>query len=135
MTSLRIAGEANLAIVRRLLEEGLGQGLIHWLPHCISPDYVGHLTNGDHYGPEGVRIDIQGHRSKLDDLTVSIEDLFGDCDRVARRFTIRGVSRDPLVSDALAGTPIEMSGVAIDHLAEGFLVESWVQLGRVLRIP
>ncbi len=100
-----------MAIVRRLLEEGFGQGLIHWLPDRIAPDYVGHLTNGDHYGPEGIRIDIKGYRSMMVDLTVSIEDLFADCDKVARRFTMRGISRDSLVTDAIDGTPIMMTGV------------------------
>lgn len=131
MTSHRAAQETNMAIVRRLLEEGFGQGLIRWLPHRIAPDYVGHLTNGDHYGPEGVRIDIQGYRSMVGDLTVSIEDLFADCDKVARRFTMRGISRDPLVTDASDGTPVLMTGVAIDHLVDGLMVESWVQIGPV----
>lgn len=122
-----------MAIVRRLLEEGFGQGLIHWLPDRIAPDYVGHLTNGDHYGPEGIRIDIKGYRSMMVDLTVSIEDLFADCDKVARRFTMRGISRDSLVTDAIDGTPIMMTGVAIDYLVDGLMVESWVQMGPVLK--
>lgn len=124
--------ETNLAVVRRLLEEGFGQGLTSWLPQQVSPDYVGHLANGDHYGPEGVRIDIMGYRSLVADLGVTIDDLFADGDMVGRRFTFRGVSCRPGVDPEFEGTPIAMNGIAIDRLTDGLLMESWVRMGPVL---
>jgi predicted ester cyclase len=124
--------ETNLAIVRRLLEEGFGQGLTSWLPQQVSPDYVGHLANGDHYGPEGVRIDIMGYRSMVTGLTVEIEDLFADGDMVGRRFTFRGVAHDPFADAKISGKPILIAGLAIDRLADGLLLESWVRMGPVL---
>jgi predicted ester cyclase len=124
--------ESNLATVRRLLEEGFGGGSTNWLPEQVSPDYVGHLASGDHYGPEGVRIDIMGYRSLVADLTVEIEDLFCDGDMVGRRFTFRGVSLAPSDDPRVNGTPVVMTGIAIDRLVDGLLLESWVQMGPLL---
>ena len=126
--------DTNLAIVRRLLEEGFGQGQTSWLPQQVSPDYVGHLANGDHYGPEGLRIDIAGYRSKIAGLTVTIEDLFADGDMVGRRFTFRGVSCVPGVDLELDGTDVATTGIAIDRLVDGLLMESWVQIGPLLQV-
>jgi len=135
MTDYRQLHKTNMAVVRRLLEEGFGQGLVKWLPHQIAPDYVGHLTNGDHYGPEGVRIDIDGYRALVANLTVTVDDLFAEGDRVARRFTLRGTSWDPLAGNAIDGTSVVLTGIAIDRLEGGLLVESWVQMDLVPREP
>jgi len=125
--------EKNLAVVRRLLEEGFGQGLVHWLPNEVAADYVGHLAIGDHYGPEGVRIDIDGYRAQLTDLSVTVDDLFAYGDRVARRFTFRGTTRDMPPGTRIDEAPVVLSGIAIDRFDEGRLVESWVQMDRLSR--
>lgn len=123
----------NMAVVRRLLEEGFAQGQTHWLPAQVAATYVGHFTTGDHYGPEGIRIDIQGYHAMATDLSVEVSDLFAETDRVARRFIIRGTSRDLLKSGLPAGTPMLWPGIGIDRLEDGQLVESWVQIGPAVR--
>lgn len=124
-----------MAIVRRLLEEGFGKGSINWLAHQVSPDYVGHLGNGDHYGSEGLRIDINGYRSMIANMTVTIEDLFACCDRVTRRFTFRGIARGPFVGQVTRGTTIVMNGIAVDRLHDGMMVESWVLMAPMSEEP
>lgn len=120
--------ESNLAVVRRLLEEGFGQGLVHRLPNQVAAEYVGHLAIGDHYGPEGVRIDIDGYRALLADLSVTVSDLFSCGDRVVRRFTFRGTARELPPGDTIDGAPVVLHGIAIDRFEGGRLVESWVQM-------
>jgi predicted ester cyclase len=128
MTDPRKLQEMNMVVVRRLREEGFGQGMVRRLPDQIATDYVGHLPNGDHYGPEGVRIDIDGYRAILADFSVTVDDLFADADKVACRFTLRGTVLLPFSSNSIEGTEVVLSGIAIDRLADGCLVESWVQI-------
>jgi predicted ester cyclase len=131
MTDDDVVQKANMAVVRRLLEEGFGQGMVKGLPNQIAADYVGHLAIGDHFGPDGVRIDIHGYHTALSNISVTVEDLFSHGDRVARRFTLRGTLRFPLPPDSIDGPPIVLNGIAIDRLKDGLLVESWIQMDRL----
>ena len=87
---------ANLDIVRRLMDEVWAAGRLQLIPELVADDYVGHLPIGDHYGPEGLRIDIAAHRAAFPDLTLRIDDLFASGDRVVRRYTLRGTLTRPL---------------------------------------
>jgi hypothetical protein len=121
--------ETNLTVVRTLMEDVLHGGRMTLLPTLVAPEYVGHLPIGDHYGPEGVRIEFTAYRTAIPGLIVTLDDLFATDDRVARRFTLRGASCSPAPA---RNTPIPVSlrGIAIDRLADGLLVESWVQIDR-----
>lgn len=133
MTDYQEIQKTNMAVVRRLLEEGFAQGTTQWFAARVASTYVGHFTTGDHYGPEGVRIDIQGYHAMATDVSVIVEELFASADRVARRFTLHGIARDLVLSGMPAGTPICWPGIGIDRLIDGVMVESWVQIGPIVR--
>jgi hypothetical protein len=124
MTRDSVAGDVNAKVVRTLMEEVLHAGRMHLLPELIAPEYIGHLPIGDHYGPEGVRIEFTAYREAIDGLTVSLEHVFAVEDQVARRFTLSG---------AIPGRdhPVILHGIAIDRLENGRLVESWVQIDTI----
>ncbi len=71
----------NKEIVRRLVEEVLGRGRVELIPALVAADHVGHLPIGDHYGPEGVRIDVAAYRidrlagTRLIESWVQVDDL------------------------------------------------------------
>lgn len=119
---------ANLAVVRRLMEEGFGEGDVQWLPSVTTDDYVGHLTQGDHYGPDGIRIDIAGFHALLADFSVTIEDMFACGNKVVRRFTFRGRLRSSPADASAIHPSQELRGIAVDRFVDGKLAESWVQL-------
>lgn len=128
MESDGLTDERNAAIVRSLMEEVLGAGRLPLLPELVAPGYVGHLAIGDHYGPEGVRIEFAGYRAAICELVVTVDDLFASNGLVARRFTLRGTSRALACVTAGAAPPVTLHGIAIDRLEGGRLVESWVQI-------
>ena len=130
--AVTIAAE-NKEIVRRLMEEVLGGGHLTLLPELVAAEYVGHFAIGDHYGPGGVRIDIAAYRTAFPDLAVTLEDLLADGDTVIRRFTVRGTHRGPFLGMPASGQPVVLRGLAIDRLAGGRLLESWVQVEGVPR--
>jgi steroid delta-isomerase-like uncharacterized protein len=116
----------NTSVVRRLMEDVWGRGQLQLLPTLVSEDYVGHLQIGDHYGPEGVRIDVAAYRTAFPDLTVTIDDLFAIGDRVVRRYTLRGTHLHAFLGAPGHGQTVVLHVVAIDRLVGGQLVESWV---------
>ena len=98
------------------------------IPVLVAADHVGHLPIGDHYGPEGVRIDVAAYRAAFPDLSVTLEDLLADGDKVVRRFTLRGTHRHPFLGVPATREPVVLRGIAIDRLVDARLVESWVQI-------
>ena len=122
------AANANKEVVRRLVEEVLGGGRMQVLVDLVAPEHVGHFPLGDHYGPEGVRLDIAALRSAFPGLTVDLEDLLVDGEYVVRRFTLRGVHDGPFLGVPATGCRVELAGIGIDRLSKGQIVESWVQL-------
>jgi hypothetical protein len=125
-TALTGLDSRNQTVVRQLVEAVLGRGEVNLLPILVSPDYIGHLPIGDHYGPEGVRIDFAAYHAALPDLTVTVEDIFDLDDRVVRRYTIRGTHLGAWLGHAPTGKPVELRVIAIDKLEAGMLVESWI---------
>jgi predicted ester cyclase len=47
---------------------------------------------------------------------------------VIRRFTLRGTHRRPFLGASASGQPVVLCGIAIDRVAGGRLVETWVQV-------
>src|SRR3954453_10271784 len=118
----------NLRVVRRLMEEVWAIGDLSLLSELVATDYVGHLSIGDHYGPVGARIDIESYRRALPDLTLALADLFALDDKVVRRFTLRGTHAQPFLGFRASGKRVALRGFAIDRLANGQIVESWIRL-------
>lgn len=117
-----------ICIVHRLMTDVWELGHLELLPELVHEDFVGHLAIGDHYGPDGARIDVSAYRSALPDLAVSLDDLVSNGSKVARRFTLRGTHLGPLLGIAASGAPVVLRGIAIDRFEDGKIIESWVQI-------
>jgi predicted ester cyclase len=115
-------------VVAALMHDVFGRGVTDLLATIVAEEHVQHSALGDHYGPEGLRIDVETWRSAFPDLTVVLEDLLAVDDRVVRRFVLRGTHYGPVLGIAATGSPVEFKGIAIDRLVERRLVESWVLL-------
>ena len=118
----------NAATVRRFIKDVVNGGSMHLLTEMVAPDFVGHAPHGDHYGPEGVRIVVAEYRVAFPDLSVTVEDLLAQGDRVAYRFLLRGTHTGPFMGIPASGQPVVAGGMAIERLADGRLAESWMYL-------
>ena len=81
--------EDNKAIVRRWSEELWSQGKLEVADEIVAPDYVRH-DPGDPFparGPEDVKRLVGMLRAMLPDLTITIEDMIGERDKVMIRYT------------------------------------------------
>jgi len=120
--------DANKRVVRRFIDEVFNHGNLSALRELIAPEHVSHELIGDHYGPEGVRIDAAEYRAAFPDLHIEIEDLVGEGDRVVRRFTATGTHTGPFMGVAATGRAVVVTGIGIDRVVDGKLIESWVHL-------
>ena len=124
-------GVAQVRAVRRLIDDVWNLGHFELLTDLVVDDYVGHLPIGDHYGPQGMRIDIAAYRTALPDLVVTVDDLLTAADKVVRRYTVSGTHCRPFLGIPASGLSVALHAIAIDRLVDGKLAESWVQIDPV----
>lgn len=113
--------------VQRMIDEAFNAGNLKVLPELIAPDHVSHLPTGDHYGPEGVRIDIAGFRTAFPDLRLDLDDVIEADERVIYRFTARGTHAGPFLGLPATGRKVRVQGIGIDRFSGNRMVERWVQ--------
>src|SRR5215203_227972 len=78
--------QANVERVRAFFEEAFCQNCMRTLQTMHAETHVSHLPNGDHYGPEGVRIDIASYLEAFPDLRIVLEEIYDAGESVAYRF-------------------------------------------------
>ena len=118
----------NKALVRRFLDEVVNGGDARLLADLVAVDHVRHAPDGDLYGTDGVRIDLAEWRTGFPDLNLALEDLLATRDRVVSRFVLRGTHAGPFLGLAPTGRTVAVTGVEIDRIVGGQIVESWVAL-------
>jgi steroid delta-isomerase-like uncharacterized protein len=144
-TSVRRLGvsiEENKAIVRRWSEELWSQGKIDIVDEIVSPDYVRH-DPGDPFparGREDVKRLVTMLRTMLPDLTITVEDIIGEGDKVMIRYTGVATDTEGFMGKPPTGIETRTAAMQLFRLANGQIVESWAvrddlgtlrQLGRL----
>jgi steroid delta-isomerase-like uncharacterized protein len=122
---------ANKALVHRFVEEVMNRGNTQLLAEIIGPDHVRHAPDGDLYGPEGVRADLAEWRTGFPDAVFALEDLIAEGDKVVSRFVLQGTHAGPALGVPATGRRVSVTGVAIDRVRDGRLVECWISLDTI----
>jgi steroid delta-isomerase-like uncharacterized protein len=121
--------EPNKRLVRRLYDELFSKWNLAVIDELIAPDFVGHeLPPGMPRGPEGFRQFYAGIRAGLPDLRLTVEDMIGEGDRVVVRWRGRATHRGEFLGIAPTGKSVSITGIAIYRLANGKVVERWVEV-------
>ena len=118
--------EANKAVVRRLFEEVFPAADLAALDEIVAPDFVDHSpVPGQPPGVDGVRHVLRGLHAGYADLRVTVDDLFGEGDRVAARWTLRGRHTGSLFGEAPTGAAVAHGILVVFRLAHGKIAERW----------
>ena len=121
----------NKAIVRRLHEEVWSQGRLAVADELVASDFVGHFPGAtDYRGPAGVKAVVSELRAGFPDLVLTIDDQFGEGDRVVAAFSVRGRPRGKLWGMPATGRGINLTGVVITRLSVEKIVEEWREWDR-----
>jgi predicted ester cyclase len=113
--------ERNKAVVRGYMEEVLNKGNLAAFDSYFSPDVV--MNNSKDLKRQ--LAGIQSFRSAFPDFHLAIEDQIAEGDKVVTRVRFQGTHRGEYRGVAPIGKQVRYSGIAIDRIADGKVVEMW----------
>jgi predicted ester cyclase len=116
------SSEANKTAVRDCFEHA-SHGRFDALTDVVSPAYV--LHPDEIRGADGLAKMVEGYRSALADLRVTIEHQFTDGDYVATRSTVRGRHEGELMGTPPTGREVNFSCLTISRCRDGKIEEEW----------
>jgi len=121
---------ANRLIGRRVLLELWGEGKLEVAGELYAPDYIDHVSRGPESaqvrGPEGIKQAVMLFRSAFPDLRYAVEEEMAERDLVWTRFSARGTFKGPFLGAAPTGKTASYTGMDLNRIAGGKIVESWV---------
>jgi steroid delta-isomerase-like uncharacterized protein len=118
--------EQNRMLVRRAVEEVYNQGNLAVVDELVAGDLVIHLPSEEVHGPAGAKQHVAALRAAFPDLRITIEDQISEGDKVVTRWTARGTHIGPFQGVPPTGKQGSMTGIDIDRIADGRVVECWV---------
>ena len=117
--------DSNAQVMRRTLRDIMQGGDVAVIDELFASDFAGHNTNGGTFGREEFREGVRAMLSAFSDRQVVIEDQLADGDKVATRWTVTAKHSGEFQGIPATGRRGSMTGISIDRLAGGKIVESW----------
>lgn len=114
----------NKKLVRSFYEQVVNTGDVTRIERYLAPDFVEVHQNTRHpVGIAGAKEHVLGVRRTYPDLHLTIEQQIAEGDWIATRVTMRGTHRGEWLGIAPTGKPVEATGVNLDRVAGGRIVE------------
>ncbi|WP_248905008.1 ester cyclase [Halocatena marina] len=128
MTSASNSANDNKAVVRRIPNEIMTEGVDTAIEEVFAADFVEHNpTLGEIHGPDGFRNRVyKPLRDAFSDLEVVIEELIAEDNRVVLRATIHGIHEGEFNDIEATGNTIEVPVMVIHRVEDGLVAERWV---------
>jgi steroid delta-isomerase-like uncharacterized protein len=126
--------EQNKALARRFIEEIWNQKNLAAAKELMAATYVFHTPGsppGLPPGPEGFQQFASAFFTAFPDVHTSIEDQLAERDKVVTRWTSRGTNTGSLFGMPATGKSATITGITIDRIADGKIVESWDELDQL----
>ena len=121
--------EANKAIVRRLMEEGINQANESVFLDLLSPNIADHYARpGLPPGREGWNLYRKLFRAGFPDGRWAIVGIVAEGDQVAARAAFTGTHQGEFLGIPPTGRKVTVSAIYICRLADGKIVERWANV-------
>ena len=117
--------QANKALIYQIFDEGFNQGALSIVDEIFHPAFVDRSTPEQVPGPGGVKDYITMVRKGFPDISVSIEDLVAENEKVVVRTTWRGTHLGEYGGLAPTGKQVTRTMIQIFHVLDGRLHEEW----------
>ncbi len=122
--------ETNAAVVRRWFKEVFEGGNLGVADEIFSATYVSHDPNGPPggwpHGSEGPKAVAATYRGAFPDIRYTIDDQIAVGDKVVTRWTAEATNTGSLMGMPPSGKHAAVTGMSIERLADGKIVETWV---------
>jgi steroid delta-isomerase-like uncharacterized protein len=116
--------EENKALVRRAWEELADNPDL--IDEVYAPDLVWHEPDRDIHGTEEAKQFVSLYKSAFPDMTITVEDVVAEGDRVVTRVTLRGTHQGETEEfGPPTGRQFEGTGITISRIEGGKIVEDW----------
>ena len=119
-----MSAEQNIAVFRRVIEEGFNTGNVDALDDCFPPTYVEHQ-----FDLPATREEFKGSirwlRQTMSGFNLTIEDIVADGDKVWARMTGRGTHTGEMMGRPPTGRQIEITVFDVCRFEDGRIVEHW----------
>lgn len=121
--------EENKELLRRWFEEVWNKGRADAIEEMFDEDGTAHGLSDDPSkpikGPSGFRPFHITFRQAFPNMTIVIEDMVAEGDKVAARCSVRGKHEGEFLGTAATQTPVEFTGITIVRIENGKIVEAW----------
>jgi len=117
----------DITAVRRLIQEAFNEGRLETVDEVVASTFVGHdpaLPEPIH-GIEAEKDLIAGYRRAFPDLSITIDEVIAEGDKVVTRWTARGTNLGDLWAIEPTGKAATVTGMSIDRFEHGRIVEAW----------
>ncbi|MBI5667707.1 MAG: ester cyclase [Chloroflexi bacterium] len=118
--------EINKTIVRRYFDELWNQRDLATADQIVMPNVIGHVADNRLSGVHALKQRVQAAHEVYTNLRFRIEDLIADRDKVVARWSQTGIHTGPYEGHSPTGRHVMTSGINIFRLANGKIVEIWV---------
>ena len=101
---------------RGALENVCSGAQLDQVARYYGPGFLDHVNGAERRGHACVRQSVARYRRLISSMTVTVEDQVAQSERVASRFTVRGI---------VLGRPVVIMGITISRLENGVIQEDW----------
>jgi steroid delta-isomerase-like uncharacterized protein len=118
--------ETNKAIILRMVEQVWNKGRVDLVEEFFTEDCVHHIAGQPtQAGTDFVRQGVTGSRAGLPDFRLTVDELLGEGDRLAARWTTTGTHEGNYVGIPPTGKKVSHGGTTFYRLENGRIVELW----------
>jgi steroid delta-isomerase-like uncharacterized protein len=114
-------------IVQRFIDEVWNTGNLDAIDDLVAEDHIDHdpVRLRAPGGPAAVREFIERYRAIFPDVHVELGNLIAEGDLVAGTWVVTGTHQGTLLGIPATGRKVSVSGIGIDRVRDGQIVESW----------
>lgn len=117
--------EENKSLVHRMFDEAFNKGNTSLIDETIALDYIDHSPiPAPAPGPEGFAKRTIALRNAFVESAI-FEAFLAENDLVAFTWTFKGVHHGPFAGIAATGKEVTLSGINVERLENGKIVEHW----------
>lgn len=122
-----MGNESTKAVVRRFIDEVFVAGRMEAVDELVAPDFVPHSWPGTGPGPAELKRAMERVFAGLSDVSMTIEDMIAEGDRVAVRLTAHAVHTGEFMGMPASGKAYTIPEVHIFRVSGGRIAEHWGQ--------
>jgi steroid delta-isomerase-like uncharacterized protein len=118
----------NKTIAQKFVQTIFNERKTDEAKNFVTPDIVYHGLE-EVKGLENFKQWIDGDLKAFPDMNITIVDIFGEQDKLAMRWTLKGTFTKELAGNQPTNEKFETEGVEIFHFQDGKIKEAWTVFG------